>query len=101
MHKIFNKNTVKASYSCIKNMDCIISGHNRNIFNARQKPFGCNCRKKNSCLLNGECLANMQETTDLVTFTEEILNRKLFLCSVKKLIKSNNGLCHERVNSTS
>ena len=30
MHKIFNKNTVKVSYSCMKNMDLIIYGHNHN-----------------------------------------------------------------------
>ena len=56
MHKIFNKNTVKVSYSCMKNMDSIISGHNHNILNPKQKSFGCNCRKKDSCPLNGECL---------------------------------------------
>ena len=56
IHKIFNKNTVKISHSCIKNMDSIISGHNHNILNPKQKSFGCNCRNKNSCPLNGECL---------------------------------------------
>ena len=56
MHKIFNKNTVKVSYSCMKNMDSIISGHNHNILNPKQRSFGCNCRKKDSCPLNGECL---------------------------------------------
>ena len=52
MCKIFNKNTVKVSYSCMKNMDSIISGHNHNILNPKQRSFGCNCRKKE----NGECL---------------------------------------------
>ena len=56
MHKISNKNTVKVSYSCMKNMDSIISGHNHNILNPKQKSFGCNCRKKDSCPLNGQCL---------------------------------------------
>ena len=37
-------------------MDSIISGHNRNILNPKQKSFGCNCRKKDNCPLNGECL---------------------------------------------
>ena len=54
MHKIFNKNTVKVSYSCMKNMDSIISGHNHNILNPKQKSFGCNCRKKDCCPLNGD-----------------------------------------------
>ena len=58
MHKIFNKNTVKVSYNCTKNMDLIISGHNQNILNPKQKPFGCNCRKKDSRPLNGKCLVS-------------------------------------------
>ena len=37
-------------------MGSIISGHNHNILNRKQKSFACNCRKKNSCPLNGECL---------------------------------------------
>ena len=45
MHEIFNKNTVIVSYSCMKNMNSIISGHNRNIVNPKQKLFRCNCRK--------------------------------------------------------
>ena len=40
MHKIFNKNAVKVSYSCMKNMDSITSGHNHNILNSKQKSFG-------------------------------------------------------------
>ena len=56
MHKVFNRNTVKVSYSCMKNMDSIISGHNNNILSLKQKPFGCNCRKKDSCSLNAEYL---------------------------------------------
>ena len=56
MHKIFNKNTVKVSYSCMKNMDSVICGHNHNMLNPNQKSFGCNCRKKDSCPLNGERL---------------------------------------------
>ena len=33
----------------MKNMDSIISGHNNNMLNPKQKSFGCNCRKKDSC----------------------------------------------------
>ena len=56
MHKIFNRNTVKISYSCMKNIGSIISAHNRNTLNPIVQSFGCNCRVKNSCPLNGECL---------------------------------------------
>ena len=56
MHEIFNKNTFKVSYTCMKNIELIISGHNHNILNPKQKSFGCNCKKEDSCPLNGECL---------------------------------------------
>ena len=55
MLKIFNRNTVKISYSCLKDISSIISSHNRNILSQKQKSFGCNCRVKNQCPLNGEC----------------------------------------------
>ena len=54
--KIFNRNTVKRSYNCIKNIGSIISVHNRNILNPIVKSYGCNCRVKSSCPLNSECL---------------------------------------------
>ena len=40
----------------MKNMFSIISGHNHNILNPKQKSFGYNCRDKNGCPSNGECL---------------------------------------------
>ena len=42
----------------MKNLDSTISGHNRDILNPKQKSFGCNCRKKGSSPLNGECLTS-------------------------------------------
>ena len=32
LHKIFNKSTVKVSYSCTQNMSQIIKGHNKRLF---------------------------------------------------------------------
>ena len=56
MHKIFNRNTVKISYSCTKNIGSIISTHSWNILNSIVKSYGCNCRVKSSSPLDGECL---------------------------------------------
>ena len=46
MHKIFNKNTVKVSHSCMKNMDSIISAHNCNILNPNQNHLGIIVERK-------------------------------------------------------
>ena len=60
LHKIFNKNTVKVSYSCMPNLANIIKAHNNEVSmdtsTSTQKP--CNCRKKDLCPLNGECQSN-------------------------------------------
>ena len=56
MYKIFNKNTVKVSYSCMNNISSILSTHNKNILNPKQTSFGCNCRNKDNCPLDDECL---------------------------------------------
>ena len=56
--KLFNKNTFKISYSCVTNVQNIIKQHNAKITNAdvklTQKP--CNCRVKENCPLDGDCL---------------------------------------------
>ena len=59
-YKIFNKNYIKLSYSCLPNMKRIIQSHNKKISKIPNNPNNnrkCNCRQKNSCPLNGNCLA--------------------------------------------
>ena len=56
LYKIFNKNTLKISYSCMKNISAIIASHNRKILNPPNENFGCNCRNKESCPLDNKCL---------------------------------------------
>ena len=55
MHKIFNRNTVKISYSCLKNNSSITSFLNRNILSPKQQSFRCSCRARNECPFSGEC----------------------------------------------
>ena len=59
LHKNFNKNNVKVSYSCLPNMSNIIKSHNRKILtteNTEPSTAACNCQKKQQCPLNGNCL---------------------------------------------
>ena len=58
-HKIFNKNTMKVSYSCMPNIKSSINAHNRKIL--QPKPLQnqittCNCNVKPNCPLNQRCL---------------------------------------------
>ena len=64
LHKLFNRNTIKLSYSCLPNMENIISAHNKKLLNCTANTNepqittpGCNCRKKAACPLSGKCLS--------------------------------------------
>ena len=56
LHKIFNRNSVKVSYSCTKNMKTIINNHNKNILGMTLSinTSTCNCRNKEDGTLNGQ-----------------------------------------------
>ena len=56
LHKIFNRNTVKVSYSWTDNIAKIIKRHNKNKTNLNpvNQPK-CNCRNKTSCPLDVNC----------------------------------------------
>ena len=80
MHKIFNKNTVKISYSCMNNISSMLSTHNKNILNPKQTSFGCNCRNKGICPIDGECLTpNIIYCADITTDNEH-----KFYCSTSE-----------------
>ena len=63
LHKLFNKNNVKLSYSCTNNIRSIITNHNSKVLkqtsDAPETPNRtCNYRIKPNCPLNGNCLAS-------------------------------------------
>ena len=80
LNKIFNRHTLKLSYSCMPNMKAVISSHNK-IMLAQdsataapsQQPRTCNCRNKPQCPLQGSCMQEnvvYQATVDTETTTE-------------------------------
>ena len=72
--KIFNKNTLKISYSCMENVEEIIKSHNAKILkDGKARPKQCNCPKlkKDSCPLNGHC-----RDTNLV-YKAEVKSKKM------------------------
>lgn len=58
LHKILNRNTIKVSYSCMPNMQQIISNHNKATLNKAEPENktqkNCNCRAK-ECPLDKNC----------------------------------------------
>ena len=61
LHKIFNRNTVKVSYSCMSNVKSIIASHNtRSIRKSQPQDISaeiCNCRNKHACPLQNKCMS--------------------------------------------
>lgn len=85
--KIFNRNTVKLSYSCTKNMSSIIQNHNNKIINNQQQPTTkqCNCRDKNKCPLDNKCQA---ETIIYKATIETTTGTKHYIGSTEKDFKT-------------
>ena len=56
--KLFDKNTVKISYCCTRNIKIIINFHNEKILFSEKstKQRACNCLNKDSCPLDQKCL---------------------------------------------
>ena len=66
-HKLFNKNKVKISYSCTRNIKTTINSHNAKILfpKKRTEQRTCNCLNKGNCPLEQKCL-----TTNIVYKTK-------------------------------
>ena len=60
LHKIFNRNTVKISCSCIPDrLKQKIDGHNKSILRKTNVPSRtCNCRLPAHCPMDGNCLSH-------------------------------------------
>ena len=61
-NKLFNKNNIKISYGCTRNMQQIIKAHNAKIINGKNiidpNRKTCNCRQPTKCPLDGNCLSS-------------------------------------------
>ena len=58
LYKIFNKKTLKLSYSCMPNLKANIDGHNKRILENKPPPKTkwCDCLKKENCPMRRACL---------------------------------------------
>jgi len=63
LHKIFNKNTVKVSYSCMPNVKSSVNKHNKKVLkneneglNNNEPARTCNCPRDTECPFDNRCL---------------------------------------------
>ena len=79
LHKIFNRNTIKVSYSCMPNVNQTIRNHNKKLLQQHRNEKAptettCNCRQKESCPLKGHCLTKC--VVYKATVTETVTNKQ-------------------------
>ena len=55
-YKTFNKNAIKISYSCMRNISSIIVSHKKSILRPKGTEYSWTCRNKESWHLQNQCL---------------------------------------------
>ena len=70
LYKIFNRNKLKLSYSCISSMSSVIQQHNYKALSTIKNRL-CNCRNKDNCHHDGKCL----QTFGIVYKADVIVNK--------------------------
>ena len=71
LHKLFNRNNVKISYSCMPNVKSIINKHN----NSERT---CNCINSKKCLLQQKCLTNNIMYKATITSNQDNCHHKIY-----------------------
>ena len=92
LHKIFNRKTLKISYSCTNNIFQMINNHykeiikdfqDRTINNNNNNNNGikkeCNCKTPNNCPMNGLCNLNNVVYQRIIYPKENITDRKTYI----------------------
>ena len=82
LHKIFNKNTLKVSYSCTKSIKPIINSHNKKVSH-QNRPCPdekqCNCIKKELCPLKGKCQAENIVYEATITCNKQTYGENIYI----------------------
>ena len=100
LHRIFNRNTLKISYSCMSNVKTIISNQNKAVINKSSNPPAqtintCNCRDKRSCPLDGKC--NVRNTIyQAEVTTSQSKQTYIGLCDTSFKLRYRNHTCSFR-----
>ena len=99
--RLFNKNNLRVSYSCTRNVQAIISASNRRVLNSgqqqeQQQQKRCNCRRGVVCPAGGNCLAEGVVYEAKVS-AENVPDRTYIGCSATSLkLRINNHRCDFR-----
>ena len=92
-HKIFSKNTLKLSYSCMPNIKTKRNALNRNILRNTQSKNAkhYNCQQKENCSINGACLKENLVYYATVSYNDKNYKPKLYKGSCGTTFKKRYG----------
>ena len=91
LHKIFNRKTLKISYSCTKNISQIINSHNNELINKfrnrvnnnnnnnNNKKTECNCKSRSDCPMDGLCNSDNVVYQAIIYPKENINDKKYYI----------------------
>ena len=104
LHKIFNRNNVKVSYSCADNIEKIIKQHNNKIIEKHinkktETEKSCNCNDKRTCPLDNNCLKSSIVYKATVTTEEEPEDKKYYIGIAKTTFKIRFGNHKQSLNN--
>lgn len=95
LHKIFNRNTIKLSYSCMPNIKTTITNHNKSELSKSQQSNdhkNCNCRNPNACPMDGNCNdENIIYQAEITTPTTK--ETYIGLCDTPFKLRYRNHMC--------
>ena len=92
LYRIFNRNTVKLSYSCMETMKSMINIHNKQILKSPEpsEERKCNCPKtKPNCPLDGHCL--IKNIVYKATVTSDASSPKQYIGLTSRTFKERLG----------
>ena len=80
LHKLFNRNNVKMSYSCTPNVKSIINKHNKTVLDPPTNNWErtCNCINSETCPLQQKCLINNIMYKATITSNQDNYHHKIY-----------------------
>ena len=80
LHQLFNRNSVKISYSCMPNVKSIISKHNKTVLDPpiNNSERTCNCINKEKCPFQEKCLTNNIMYKATLTSNQDNYQHKMY-----------------------
>ena len=98
LYSIFNRHTVRISYSCTDNMNSFLDKHNKTILKKHTNRLNkddeklCNCRQRVNCPSDGKCLTRSVVYKAEVTSTDDNTTQTYTLLFSRSRFNSKKGV---------